>query len=422
MRIRVDPARRCATCCSTRARSTGFGWSCFTAVDGDVPRDRGRRGRRRRSPTSTSGSRSTPTTARTRSTHADGLRGRRVSAGSSTAATAATRTTTRRPPTTRSIDRPDVGARSRCSRRARCGPASSSKPTYALAAPRRGRRTGVLPAQRRDRRVRRCARRSSSAPASASCASRTTIDNQARDHRLRAHFPLPAPVTGSDAECAFTVVHRGLTAEGGAHEFGAADVPVAPLRRRVRRRRRPRARCTTGCSNTKSSTTARELALTLLRAVGYLSRTEPSLRPNPAGPPIPLRTARSCSAHSAREYAVLSTAATGARPTATARPTRSSCRSNAPACTHRTHRTRGPTAGSALRVDGAEVSAVTRVPGGLVVRVFRTATRRRARCTIEHEGTPARGDRRRPPRPPRRPVRRRAHPRPWQIATLQPRA
>ena len=39
------------------------------------------------------------------------------------------------------------------------------------------------------------------------------LDNRCRDHRLRAHFPLPARVDGSDAECAFTVVHRGLTAD-----------------------------------------------------------------------------------------------------------------------------------------------------------------------------------------------------------------
>src|SRR5207249_85415 len=48
----------------------------------------------------------------------------------------------------------------------------------------------------------------------------TEIDNRARDHRLRAHVPLPKPVTGSDAECAFGVVRRGLTAEGGPHEAG----------------------------------------------------------------------------------------------------------------------------------------------------------------------------------------------------------
>ena len=56
------------------------------------------------------------------------------------------------------------------------------------------------------------------------------LDNRARDHRLRAHFPLPAPVDGSDAECAFAVVHRGLTAEGGVHEFG---LPTFPSRRFV---------------------------------------------------------------------------------------------------------------------------------------------------------------------------------------------
>ena len=45
-----------------------------------------------------------------------------------------------------------------------------------------------------------------------------SFDNRCRDHRLRAWFPLPAPVEGSRAECAFGVVARGLDAEGGPHE------------------------------------------------------------------------------------------------------------------------------------------------------------------------------------------------------------
>ena len=72
------------------------------------------------------------------------------------------------------------------------------------------------------------------------------LDHRVRDHRLRAHFPLPAPVDGSDAECAFAIVHRGLTAEGGPHEFG---LPTFVSRRFVDcsaaddgGRRRPRAR------------------------------------------------------------------------------------------------------------------------------------------------------------------------------------
>ena len=48
----------------------------------------------------------------------------------------------------------------------------------------------------------------------------TEFDNRSRDHRLRAHFPLPATVAGSDAECAFAVVRRGLDAEGGLQETG----------------------------------------------------------------------------------------------------------------------------------------------------------------------------------------------------------
>src|SRR5207244_3720194 len=56
------------------------------------------------------------------------------------------------------------------------------------------------------------------------------LDNRCRDHRLRAHFPLPVPVTGSDAGCAFAVVHRGLVAEGGPNE---SPPPTFPARRFV---------------------------------------------------------------------------------------------------------------------------------------------------------------------------------------------
>ncbi len=93
------------------------------------------------------------------------------------------------------------------------------------------------------------------------------FDNRSRDHRLRAHFPLPAPVAGSDAECAFTVVHRGLTAEGGAHEFG---LPTFPSRRFV-----DASDGTQGCALLHDGLLeyevvddGRELALTLLRATG----------------------------------------------------------------------------------------------------------------------------------------------------------
>jgi alpha-mannosidase len=213
------------------------------------------------------------------------------------------------------------------------------------------------------------------------------IDNRARDHRLRAHFPLPAPVEGSDAECAFAVVHRGLTAEGGLHEF---PLPTFPSRRFV-----------DACDGTAGLALVHDglleyevvddgsaLALTLLRAVGYLSRTEPQLRPNPAGPAARLEGPQLPGLQRA-EYAVLLHRGDWRA---------ADCYGAADAFLVPFERARvvahtnasRPPAGAVLRVDGAEVSAVHRVPGGLVVRVFRTAADA-GRVAVEHEGVPALG-------------------------------
>jgi alpha-mannosidase len=215
------------------------------------------------------------------------------------------------------------------------------------------------------------------------------FDNVARDHRLRVHFPLVAPVTGSEAECAFTVVHRGLEAEGGTHEY---PLPTFPSRRFV-----DASDDSTGLALLHDGLLeyeivdgGRELALTLLRAVGYLSRYEPSLRPNPAGPDDPLEGPQMQGGQRA-EYAVLphrgdwrAADCYGAAdaflvPLERTRVTRAT-----------TSRAQRASSGRALAVDGAEVSAVLRVPGGLVVRVVRTDTTTGA-VGISHEGTPARG-------------------------------
>lgn len=137
------------------------------------------------------------------------------------------------------------------------------------------------------------------------------LDHRVRDHRLRAHFPLPTPVDGSDAECAFSVVRRGLEVEGGPHEVG---LPTFVSRRFV------------DCSGTSDDgpvglalvhdglleyevvgtddRPGTELALTLVRATGYLSRSEPVLRPNPAGPLDRLEGPQ-LQTHLALDYAVL---------------------------------------------------------------------------------------------------------------------
>jgi hypothetical protein len=216
---------------------------------------------------------------------------------------------------------------------------------------------------------------------------RHDFDNQARDHRLRAHFPLPARVTGSAAECAFAVVHRGLTAEGGPQEFG---LPTFPSRRFVDASDGTAglALLHDGLLEYEVVDDGRGLALTLLRSVGFLSRSEPSLRPAPAGPTLPVRGALMLGEQRV-EYAVLLHRGDWRA---------ADCYGAADAFLVPFERTRATGAadpsraatGAALRVDGAEVSAVLRDRGRLVVRVFRTAADA-GPVTIEHEGAPARG-------------------------------
>ena len=212
------------------------------------------------------------------------------------------------------------------------------------------------------------------------------IDNQARDHRLRVHCPLPAPVTGSDAECAFAVVRRGLTAEGGPHEAG---LPTFVSRRFVD--------CSDGTVGLavlhdglleyEVVEDGRELALTVLRAVGYLSRVEPSLRPNPAGP-MELLEGAQLQGLQRVDYALLPHrgdwraadlyAAADAFLVPLERARVAATTSGVAA------------AGQALRVEGAEVSAVTREAGGLSVRVFNAAPSPTT-VRLETDGGPASG-------------------------------
>jgi hypothetical protein len=215
---------------------------------------------------------------------------------------------------------------------------------------------------------------------------RVELDNHARDHRLRAHFPLPAPVEGSCAECAFTVVHRGLEAEGGPTEAG---LPTFVSRRFVD--------CSDGSMGLallhdglleyEVVENGTELALTLLRATGYLSRADLSLRAAPAGPLDRLVGPQLQGRHVV-DYALL--------------PHRGDWRA---ARLHEAadevlvplERTRvggavrsHPPTGRALRVDGAQVSAVLREAGGLVVRVYNPSPEARV-VAVERNDTPVAG-------------------------------
>jgi alpha-mannosidase len=109
------------------------------------------------------------------------------------------------------------------------------------------------------------------------------VANQARDHRMRAHFPLPFATSRSHADGAFDVVERGLAAEGG-FELG---LPTFPSRRWV-----DASDGEHGLAVLHQGTPEYELvdgndlAVTLLRSVGWLSRQDLRTRSGPAGPAL----------------------------------------------------------------------------------------------------------------------------------------
>ena len=123
------------------------------------------------------------------------------------------------------------------------------------------------------------------------------LDQRARDHRLRAHFPLPRRTDHSVAECAFTQVRRPLHAEAGPNEWG---VPTFPSRRFVRAGGLLVAHeglCEYELVDLDgdaelAGTTAGAIAVTLVRSTGWLSRGPMASRPLPAGAVDPLEGAQ----------------------------------------------------------------------------------------------------------------------------------
>ena len=115
----------------------------------------------------------------------------------------------------------------------------------------------------------------------------TSFVNPSGDHRLRVHLPLPEPAGQSHAESPFTIVTRGLTAEGRVDEFG---LPTAPANRFVAAGRLTVAHegvCEYELVDIDGDA-ARTLALTVLRSTGMLSRLGMTYRPFPAGPLTPV--------------------------------------------------------------------------------------------------------------------------------------
>ena len=113
-----------------------------------------------------------------------------------------------------------------------------------------------------------------------------TFDNDSTDHRVRFHIPLPAPVTASFAEGQFAVVERGLEVEGGHGEVPLPTFPAVGFA------------SVDGCSVLLDQVTeyevldGREVALTLLRSFGLISRNANPYREDPAGPEVPIPAAQ----------------------------------------------------------------------------------------------------------------------------------
>jgi alpha-mannosidase len=107
---------------------------------------------------------------------------------------------------------------------------------------------------------------------------RLGFQNRSVDHRLRFHVPLPAVVEGSWAEGQFAIVARGLGVEGGHGEVPLATFPAHGIAAA------DGIACLLGAVTEYEAIEGREIALTLLRATGLISRDANPYRADPAGP------------------------------------------------------------------------------------------------------------------------------------------
>jgi alpha-mannosidase len=116
----------------------------------------------------------------------------------------------------------------------------------------------------------------------------TQVDNQAEDHRLRVHFPAPLQVSSAAYDGHFEVVQRPLGAPARGEGWVEEPRPEAPQRTfcdisdgRVGLMIANRGLPEVEVLRTPAGT---EIALTLLRCVGWLSRADLAVRLGHAGP------------------------------------------------------------------------------------------------------------------------------------------
>jgi alpha-mannosidase len=114
---------------------------------------------------------------------------------------------------------------------------------------------------------------------------RIEFDNPCENQRVRVHVPLPEPAQRSYAEGQFAVVGRGLEVEGG---HGEVPLPTYPAQSFV---------AAGGIALlldhvTEYELVGDELALTVLRSTGLISRADNPWRDENAGPQLPIPAAQ----------------------------------------------------------------------------------------------------------------------------------
>lgn len=120
------------------------------------------------------------------------------------------------------------------------------------------------------------------------------VDNTAQDHRLRVHVRAPFQASRCEVESAFEVARRPIAPAPG--DFGSerpAEFPIGACPQRgfatLADGRQGFTVASRGCAEVEAvpeENQTTSLALTLLRAVGWLSRGDLALRPMHAGPAL----------------------------------------------------------------------------------------------------------------------------------------
>jgi hypothetical protein len=131
------------------------------------------------------------------------------------------------------------------------------------------------------------------------------VDNSVRDHRLRAHLRAAFAASRFEVESAFEVAERPIAPAAGA--FGSASPAEFPIGATPQRSfasiadgQRALTVANRGCTEVEAVPEpdgSTSLALTLLRAVGWLSRGDLALRRAHAGPPLATPGAQVPGAH-----------------------------------------------------------------------------------------------------------------------------